>query len=383
MSHDIRTPMNAVIGMAAIAERHAGDPARVRNCLDKISVASRLLLGIINEVLDMSKIESGKLLLSNAPFNLNDLIRDTLDLIRPMLDSKQHEFELRMDVVHPELTGDTQRIQQILLNLLTNAVKYTPDKGRISLFINEKPALNPSMSRIIIVVEDNGFGMSPEFRKRIFDSFARSDDERVHRIQGTGLGMPIVRNLVRMMHGSIVIESELNQGSRFTVDLALCRSRDESAWADEAPAEKPEPPERLEADQTLLAMPDDFNGRRILLVEDNALNMEIALELIGSMGVTIDCAETGQQAVERFKASPEGYYDLIFMDIQMPVMNGHDATRAIRALEREDARQVPIVAMSANVFAEDIQAAERAGMDGHLPKPIDLALLRDTLRRWL
>ena len=195
--------------------------------------------------------------------------------------------------------------------------------------------------------------------------------------------MPIVRNLVRMMHGSIVIESELNQGSRFTVDLALCRSRDESAWADEAPAEKPEPPERLEADQTLLVMPDDFNGRRILLVEDNALNMEIALELIGSMGVTIDCAETGQQAVERFKASPEGYYDLIFMDIQMPVMNGHDATRAIRALEREDARQVPIVAMSANVFAEDIQAAERAGMDGHLPKPIDLALLRDTLRRWL
>ena len=376
MSHDIRTPMNAVIGMAAIAERHAGDPARVRNCLDKISVASRLLLGIINEVLDMSKIESDKLLLSNAPFNLNDLIR-------PMLDSKQHEFELRMDVVHPELTGDTQRIQQILLNLLTNAVKYTPDKGRISLFISEKPALNPSMSRIIIVVEDNGFGMSPEFRKRIFDSFARSDDERVHRIQGTGLGMPIVRNLVRMMHGSIVIESELNQGSRFTVDLALCRSRDESAWADEAPAEKPEPPERLEADQTLLVMPDDFNGRRILLVEDNALNMEIALELIGSMGVTIDCAETGQQAVERFKASPEGYYDLIFMDIQMPVMNGHDATRAIRALEREDARQVPIVAMSANVFAEDIQAAERAGMDGHLPKPIDLALLRDTLRRWL
>ena len=383
MSHGIRTPMNAVIGMAAIAERHAGDPARVRNCLDKISVASRLLLGIINEVLDMSKIESGKLLLSNAPFNLNDLIRDTLDLIRPMLDSKQHEFELRMDVVHPELTGDTQRIQQILLNLLTNAVKYTPDKGRISLFISEKPALNPSMSRIIIVVEDNGFGMSPEFRKRIFDSFARSDDERVHRIQGTGLGMPIVRNLVRMMHGSIVIESELNQGSRFTVDLALCRSRDESAWADEAPAEKPEPPERLEADQTLLVMPDDFNGRRILLVEDNALNMEIALELIGSMGVAIDCAETGQQAVERFKASPEGYYDLIFMDIQMPVMNGHDATRAIRALEREDARQVPIVAMSANVFAEDIQAAERAGMDGHLPKPIDLALLRDTLRRWL
>lgn len=383
MSHDIRTPMNAVIGMAAIAERHAGDPARVRNCLDKISVASRLLLGIINEVLDMSKIESGKLLLSNAPFNLNDLIRDTLDLIRPMLDSKQHEFELRMDVVHPELTGDTQRIQQILLNLLTNAVKYTPDKGRISLFISEKPALNPSMSRIIIVVEDNGFGMSPEFRKRIFDSFARSDDERVHRIQGTGLGMPIVRNLVRMMHGSIVIESELNQGSRFTVDLALCRQQGEGRWTDDPPKEEPEPPQRLEADQTLLVMPGDFNGRRILLVEDNALNMEIALELIGSMGVAIDCAETGQQAVERFKSAPEGYYDLIFMDIQMPVMNGHDATRAIRALEREDARQVPIVAMSANVFAEDIQAAERAGMDGHLPKPIDLALLRDTLRRWL
>ena len=383
MSHDIRTPMNAIIGMAAIAERHAGDPARVRNCLDKISVASRLLLGIINEVLDMSKIESGKLLLGNEPFNLNDLIRDTLDLIRPMLDSKQHEFELRMDVVHPELTGDTQRIQQILLNLLTNAVKYTPDKGRISLSINEKPALNPSTSCIIIVVEDNGFGMSPEFRKRIFDSFARSDDERVHRIQGTGLGMPIVRNLVRMMHGSIVIESELNQGSRFTVDLALSRQRDEGRWTAETPEEKPEPPQRLEADQTLLVMPDDFNGRRILLVEDNALNMEIALELISSMGVAIDCAETGQQAVERFKDAPEGYYDLIFMDIQMPVMNGHDATRAIRALEREDARQVPIVAMSANVFAEDIQAAENAGMDGHLPKPIDLALLRDTLRRLL
>ena len=383
MSHDIRTPMNAIIGMATIAERHAGDPERVRDCLDKISVASRLLLGIINEVLDMSKIESGKLLLSNAPFDLNDLIRDTLDMIRPMLESRQHEFHLHMDISQPALQGDTQRIQQILLNLLSNAAKYTPDKGRISLSISEKATLAPPMSRIIIVVEDNGFGMSPEFQKRIYDSFARSDDERVHRIQGTGLGMPIVRNLARMMHGSITIESELNQGSRFTVELALCRQQDGGRWTAEPPKEEPEPPQRLEADQTLLVMPGDFNGKRILLVEDNELNMEIALELIGSMGVAIDCAETGQQAVQRFAASPESYYDLVFMDIQMPVMDGHDATRAIRALNRKDARQVPIVAMSANAFAEDIQAAENAGMDGHLPKPIDLTLLRDTLRRWL
>ena len=383
MSHDIRTPMNAIIGMATIAERHAGDPERVRDCLDKISVASRLLLGILNEVLDMSKIESGKLLLSNAPFDLNDLIRDTLDMIRPMLESRQHEFHLHMDISQPALQGDTQRIQQILLNLLSNAAKYTPDKGRISLSISEKATLAPPMSRIIIVVEDNGFGMSPEFQKRIYDSFARSDDERVHRIQGTGLGMPIVRNLARMMHGSITIESELNQGSRFTVELALCRQQDGGRWTAEPPKEEPEPPQRLEADQTLLVMPGDFNGKRILLVEDNELNMEIALELIGSMGVAIDCAETGQQAVERFAASPESYYDLVFMDIQMPVMDGHDATRAIRALNRKDARQVPIVAMSANAFAEDIQAAENAGMDGHLPKPIDLTLLRDTLRRWL
>lgn len=202
--------------MTAIAKRHIGDPKRVEDCLDKISVASRLLFGIINEVLDMSKIESGKLLLSKEPFNLNELARNALDLIRPMLESRRHEFHLRVDVEHTDLIGDTHRIQQILLNLLSNAVKYTPDGGSISLSISESQPLNPSMSRIVIVVEDNGFGMSPEFQKRIFDSFARSDDERVNRIQGTGLGMPIARILARMMQGSIAIESELDRGSRLT-----------------------------------------------------------------------------------------------------------------------------------------------------------------------
>ena len=378
MSHDIRTPMNAIIGMTAIAERHIGDPKRVEDCLDKISVASRLLLGIINEVLDMSKIESGKLLLSNEPFNLNELVRNALDLIRPMLESRRHEFHLRVDVEHTDLIGDTHRIQQILLNLLSNAVKYTPDGGSISLSITESQPLNPSMSRIVIVVEDNGFGMSPEFQKRIFDSFARSDDERVNRIQGTGLGMPIVRNLARMMQGSIAIESELDRGSRFTVELDLCRRRDRRGAAGTWSGTP-----TVDATATPPAEPEDFSGRRVLLVEDNALNMEIALELIGSTGAVIDCAENGQQALERFKASPEGHYNLIFMDIQMPVMNGLDAARAIRALEREDARGVPIIAMSANVFAEDIHAAGNAGMNGHVPKPIDLGLLRETLRRWL
>ncbi len=380
MSHDIRTPMNALIGMAAIAERHVGDPKRVGVCLDKISVASRLLLGIINEVLDMSKIESGKLLLSNDPFNLNELIRDVQDLIRPMLESKRHEFSLRVNVEHANLIGDTQRIQQILLNLLSNAAKYTPDGGAISLSISELQSLNPNMSRIAIVVEDNGFGMSKEFQKRIFDSFVRSEDERVNRIQGTGLGMPIVRNLTRMMQGSISIESELNRGSRFTVELNLCHQR-ERRVVDGALRETPEID--TDARVALPAAPEAFSGKRVLLVEDNTLNMEIALELIGSTGVDIECAENGQQALELFKAAPTGHYDLIFMDIQMPVMNGHDAAKAIRALEREDARRVPIIAMSANVFAEDIQAAGNAGMNGHVPKPIDLALLRETLRRWL
>ena len=503
MSHDIRTPLNGIIGMTAIAVAHIDEKERVRESLMKITQASKHLLSLINEILDMSKIESGKVDLVEEAFNLSDLVDNLLTMINPEIEAHHHELSVNItDVAHEEVIGDSLRIQKVFTNLMSNAVKYTPDGGRIRLSICEKPSGQPRVGCYEFVFEDNGIGMAEEELERIFEPFVRARDERVGSIQGTGLGMPISRNIVRMMGGDIKVESQKGVGSRFTVTIYL-KFRD----AEEIPYEKFVDLPVLVADDDELSLESccgmlndfgmlaegvrsgaealdrvvkrheakedyfaclldwkmpgmdgiaavrairqavgrdvpiiiisaydwsdieqeareaganafiskplfrsrlartfsalvgeeeiltdvplsvlgrlDLTGRRALLVEDNDLNAEIAAEILGMTGIQVERVVDGLMAVDRMDDCPEGYYDIIFMDIQMPVMNGYDAARAIRAMDRRYCREVPIIAMTANAFAEDVQAARTVGMNGHIAKPLDFVMLAGVLKKWL
>ena len=504
MSHDIRTPMNGIIGMTAIAAAHIDDKERVQDSLQKITQASKHLLSLINEVLDMSKIESGKVNLYEEEFNLSDLIDNLLSMTSPQIEAHRHEFSVNISgVTHEAVIGDSLRIQKIFTNLMSNAIKYTPDGGKIQLSITEKSSNQAKVGCYEFVFEDNGIGMSEEFVEQIFEPFSRAADGRVNRIQGTGLGMPISRNIVRMMGGDIKVESKLGEGSRITVTMYLklqdaaeipndrfvnldvlvadddalslesccgmlndlgmtadgvssgteaveqvvlhhAQKRDYFAcildwkmpemdgiattrairravgnevpiiiisaydWTDieqEALAaganafiSKPLFRSRLARTFSALVGEEEpagqepppaslgevrLEGRRALLVEDNALNAEIAGEILEMTGLAVEYAMDGTEAVDKVGACEDGYYDIIFMDIQMPRMNGYDATRAIRAMNRSYCRQVPIVAMTANAFAEDVQAAKTVGMNEHIAKPLDLKTLAKTLEKWL
>ncbi len=505
MSHDIRTPMNAIIGMTSIAKAHLSDQERVADCLQKINISSKHLLSLINEVLDMSKIESGKVDLTEEAFNLSDLIDDLSLMIRPQMQAKQHKFNIQINnVEHEDVIGDSLRIQQSFVNLISNAVKYTPDGGKIDLIITEKPCRQHRFGCYEFVFQDNGIGMSPEFVDKIFEPFSRAEDTRINKIQGTGLGMAITNNLVHMMNGEIKVESELGKGSKFTVTIflklqeteevsyeefsgisvliadgneATCEaactilnemgiesewvctgeetlqkikekhesgddyfaviidwklpgingieltkkikscSKDKSPtiivsaydWSDieldarsagaSAFISKPLFKSRFaylfhdmlgqtaeggpECDTIQEIAEQNFEGKRILLVEDNDLNTEIATEILGMANLEVEHAENGKRAVEMFNNSENGYYDLIFMDIQMPVMNGYEATKAIRMLDKDDAASIPIVAMTANAFTEDMEAALKSGMNGHIAKPLDFGQLTNILSKWL
>ena len=504
MSHDIRTPMNGIIGMTAIAAAHIDEKERVQDSLLKITQASKHLLSLINEVLDMSKIESGKVDLIEEEFNLSDLIDNLLNLTSSQIEEHHHELRVNISgVTHEEVIGDSLRIQKVFTNLMGNAVKYTPDGGRISLSISEKPCNQAKVGCFVFVFEDNGIGMDEEFLKRIFEPFARAEDGKAGKVQGTGLGMTISRNIVRMMGGDIQIDSTPGVGSRFTVTIYLklqevaeisyekfvdldvlvadddemslesCCSmlsdlgmkaegvstgteaveqvllhheqmRDYFAciidwkmpdmdgitttklirrkigpnvpiiiisaydWSDieqEARAaganafiSKPLFRSRLERTFSILLGEEDsreqdapfdvleemdYSGCRALLVEDNELNAEIAMEILEITGLTVEHAADGTEAVDRLASCEDGYYDIIFMDIQMPKMNGYDAARAIRAMNRNYCRQVPIVAMTANAFAEDVLAAKTVGMNEHIAKPLDLQELAKTLKKWI
>ncbi|MCI8484045.1 MAG: response regulator [Lachnospiraceae bacterium] len=503
MSHDIRTPLNAIIGMTAIAGTHIEDAERVRDCLSKISSSGKLLLNLINEVLDMSKVENGNISLNEEEFNLSDIVQDMMEVVKTNLASKSQEMKVNISSLqHEEVIGDTLRLQQVFMNLLSNAIKYTPEGGTVTLHISEKPSNVNSVGCYEFVFEDTGIGMDPEFIPKIFEPFERAEDSRVSKIQGTGLGMAITQSIVRMMNGTIQVESELNRGTRITVTIFLklpereietiaeledlsilvvdddpdtCEytcimlknigMRGESVYSGAAAIQKVEKahlegedyfaviidwkmPE-IDGIETTRAIrnligPDipviilsaydwseieteareaGVNGfiakplfrsrlvytlkkflpgaeeesavnemdldhislaeKRILLVEDNELNREIAMEIIGITGVSIDTAENGKEAVELVSSAPEGYYDLIFMDIQMPVMNGYDATRSIRALEKKRTVRIPVIAMTANAFIEDIQMSKEAGMDAHLAKPLDFGQLTNILKKWL
>lgn len=502
MSHDIRTPMNAIIGMTAIAGAHLQEPDCLKNCLSKITSASRHLLLIINEMLDMSKIESGKMALNEGEFNLAELIHSLVTMIYPMAEEKHQELDVHIhDMKHEAVVGDVLRMEQIFVNIVTNAVKYTPDNGRISIDITEKSSGQIKTGCYEMIVEDNGIGMTPEFLERLFEPFERAEDVRISKVQGSGLGMPITKNIIKMMGGDIKVESEIGKGSRVTVNLLLkyteednisleeliglpvlvadddeisCESTSivlnelgmESEWVLSGKEALQRVCERHKEKEDYFAvildwrMPEmdgietarairrevgqeipivmlsaydwseieteardagvnafiskplfksqltnvfknflkddeksdnvlqdivasDYSEKRVLLVEDNDINREIAKEIIEMTGAKVEVAENGQIAVDMFKDSTSGYYNLIFMDIQMPVLNGHEATCAIRALPREDAREISIVAMTANAFSDDIQASKKAGMNEHMAKPIDFNKLKETMARWL
>lgn len=373
MSHDMRTPMNAILGMVSIALLNLDDSERVRDCLEKIDSSSRHLLALINQVLDMSKIESGRLVLSEEDFCLPDILEQTAAIVHSQAAAKEQAFsfgELHLD--HPFVRGDPVRLQQVLLNLLSNAVKYTPEGGRISLEARELPHRSPELAGYEFTVSDNGIGMEPEFLSHVFEPFSRSNICQSQSIEGTGLGMPIARTIVRLMNGDISVDSRLGEGSRFTVQVVL---KVREGGGEDGGAQEPaclEAPERK------------YEGRRILLAEDNELNTEIAVELLGMTGATVETAADGQEAVDMARGNPPGWYDLIFMDIQMPNKNGYEATREIRATpDRPDLGEIPIVAMSANAFLEDVRKSRQAGMNAHLAKPVALDKLMASLDEWL
>lgn len=503
MSHDIRTPMNAIVGMTAIAGANIDNQERVVECLGKITQSSRHLLGLINEVLDMARIESGKVDLAEEEFNLSDLIENMVTMAKPGIEEHHHEFDIRvLHLEHEDVCGDSLRIQQIFTNLMSNAIKYTPDGGKITFTITEKPDPRSNLGCYQFTVEDNGIGMTPEFQKILFAPFTRADDHRTTNVQGTGLGMAITQNIVNMMNGNIAVDSELGRGTTFTVTVYLkiqdkkadqlqelmnlpvlvvdddrecCESTvsilDEigmnGEWVTSGSEAVRLITERHASNDDYFAvivdwkMPGmdgiettrrirqsvgrditiiiltaydyseveeearkagvdmfiakplfrsrlttkfkellggaavkpatgyleglshaDFSGRRVLLAEDNDLNREIATEILKMTGAAVNCAVNGKQAVEMMTASPVGFYDLILMDIQMPVMNGYEATAAIRSLERED-RGLPIIAMTANAFVEDVQMAKNTGMSEHIAKPLDMDRLCAILNRYL
>ncbi len=497
MSHDIRTPMNAIVGMTAIGLSHIDEKARVQDCLNKIQTASSHLMSLVNDVLDMSRIDSGRITLSEEELSLADLVHDVAVIVRPQAERKKQALHIQIaDVTAEELVGDSLRLRQILVNIIGNAVKYTQEGGEIQVRFSQRPGPEGRVW-LDFSCQDNGMGMSQEFLGKIFLPFERVRSAATRQIEGTGLGMSIVKRLVDTMGGVIAVESQEGQGSRFTVGLPLpvsplgnrepnlpvgrtvlvaerrgeqvrqisdCLTRagltpvslstgigavtrlTEAQFEDHMPCAlllgqelEDMSPLDLAAHARQLAGPDfpillateddwaqleyratragvnafvpcplfpsrllaalssltsrsagngqdsqnseeDFSGSRVLLVEDNELNQEIAMELLGMTGVQVEAAGDGAQAVAKFQNAPEGWFDLILMDIQMPVMDGYEAARRIRQLPRPDAQSVWIVAMTANAFVEDVRLARQAGMNEHISKPVDVDRLMEILR---
>ena len=500
MSHDIRTPMNAIVGMTAIATAHIDDRKQVENCLRKITLSSKHLLGLINDVLDMSKIESGKLTLTTEQISLKEVVEGIVNIMQPQVKTKKQTFDIHVENIFTEnVWCDGIRLNQVLLNLLSNATKYTPEGGSIQLSLSEeKSPKGENYVRIHINVRDNGIGMSPEFLKRIYESYSRADGTRIHKTEGAGLGMAITKYIVDAMEGTIEIQSEPDKGSEFLLtfdfekadameidmvlpawnmlvvddDELLCKTAMDALksigikaewtlsgekaielviehhkkredyqiilldwklpgmngiqaareirrnlgeevpillisaydWSEfEAEAReagisgfisKPLFKSTLyhalcqymdvgtEHEQTL-NQNIDLSGRRILLAEDNELNWEVAKELLSDLGVELDWAEDGRICLDKFQKSPKGYYDIILMDIRMPHMTGYEATQAIRGLVHPDALSIPIIAMSADAFSDDIQHCLQCGMNAHIAKPIDVIELTRLLKRYL
>lgn len=367
MSHDIRTPMNAIVGFTTLLEREADRVESVKEYAGKISDASQHLLGLISDILDMSRIESGKTSLDHAEFSLQLLLDEICSMILPQARGRGQRFEIQNNDLRQELlVGDKMHLKQILLNLLSNALKYTGEGGWILLQVHRMEPTNRNHERIQFVVSDNGFGMKEEFLSCIFEPFIRENRPRVKEIQGSGLGMALTKNIVDLMGGSISVKSSLGEGSTFTVEL-------EFALAESGDRELPE--EIVEEGEGC-----SVAGLHILAAEDHEINAEILTELLKLEGITCDLAGNGEEAVARFLQSEPGTYDMIFMDIQMPLMDGYEAARLIRGSSHPEAGRIPIIAMTAHAFEEDVQRVLAAGMDAHTAKPIDMEHLKATIR---
>lgn len=372
MSHDIRTPMNAIMGMTALAEVHVDDRQRVEECLRKIALSSRHLLSLINDILDMSKIERSKITLNRVRISLPELVEQLSDMMGSQAKDAGLTFDIRMEGIdHRYIYGDSLRINQILINILSNAIKFTPEGGRVEFLVQEIAPVHPQGHvRCRFVISDSGIGMTEEFLAHIFEPFTRN--RNTAQIEGTGLGLSITKGLVDLMKGSIRVESRMHCGTTFLVELEF-----------EAAPEDGEDGAKVKA--VPLAMADDkmLAGRCFLVAEDNAINSEILCEMLQMYGARSVVKTDGIQAVQAFQSAEAGTYDAVLMDIQMPQMNGYDATRAIRSMNRGDARSIPIIAMTANAFTEDIQASKDAGMSAHVAKPVDMQMLLATLNRLL
>ena len=367
MSHDIRTPMNGIMGMTQIARKHLDDTERVEDCLRKIEESSKHLLGLINEVLDMAKIESGSTQLKEEALSLPELVEAVGEVCRTDAERKHQQFDVVVGgISHEEVLADPVKLRQILTNLTANSVKYTPEGGHIELIAEQLALRKEGYGSYRFTVRDNGIGMSEEFQKQLFQPFSREDNSMTNVTQGTGLGLSIVKSVIDMMEGSIEVKSVQGKGSTFTVLLQL------------ALAEKQEDEKEEDEEEEI-----HFDGRRILLVEDNELNREIACELLSEIGLQVETAQNGQEALECILRRPDYYYELVFMDIQMPLLNGYEATRKIRAIGTRYTDKLPIIAMTANVFQDDIVEALESGMNDHVTKPIDMKVITGVLRKWL
>ena len=368
MSHDIRTPMNAIIGMTSLIRHDAGNKAKVIEYADKIDISSQHLLGIINDVLDMSKIEAGKTVFKYTDFSILDFITELNAIFHSQIDEKNQTLTIiKENIRHEWVNGDQVHLMQIFSNLVSNAVKYTQEGGKIQFLVEECETKSSVYAKYRFLVSDNGMGMSADFKDTIFDAFTRAESSMTNKIQGTGLGMAITKNLVEAMGGTIDVESELGQGSCFEVLIDLRIAEDRFVSSAEQ-VEKDEPAGNV------------LKGMRFLCAEDNELNAEILMELLKIEGAECTICENGKRVLEAFEQSAPGDYDMILMDVQMPVMNGYEATKAIRRSSHELAKTIPIIAMTANAFSEDIQHSLAAGMNAHVSKPVEMKVLEKTIR---
>ena len=368
MSHDIRTPMNAIIGYAELAGNHLEEPEVLHGYMENIRICGKKLLSIIDNVLELARIENNETMLEESATNVEDMLDSCLLMFHVSLEARHQVLSTVKDIRYPYVYMDSSHVSEIILNIISNANKYTGEGGSIRCALSQKPMEKDGWCMMTIAIADSGIGMSEKFQQHIFESFTRERSSTISGVDGTGLGLGIVKKLVDLMGGTIEIHSVLGEGSTFTVRIPCRIAREEDAKARRA---------SVPLDKTNLA------GKRILLAEDNDLNAEIARELLGEEGLVVERADNGVACVELLEKAPAGYYDLILMDVQMPVMNGYEATGKIRKLQDKSKAQIPIIAMTANAFAEDRQKALSVGMNDHVAKPIDMNTLIPVLQKYL